>query len=360
MIGTFNLFNYLAMAVTFIMAGRLAKNVDRVIAIRLGVFIHAIFYLIVLLLGKLSVKYIIVLGIVLGIGAGYFWLAFNVLYFEITNRDNRDIFNGINGLLTSTGGIIAPVLSGWLITRMDDLIGYRLIFTVSFIIFGIAVVVSLFLKRRLTRGDFKLWRILKMCVRRDTHWFWVNLAMIAQGVREGVFVFLIGLLVFVTTDNELVLGSFATISSAVSLVGFLVVGKFLRKSWRNRFLCLGAVLLGLVVLPFIWRADTTNLFVLGVGAALFYPIYMVPLTSKTFDVIGESQQTARQRVEYVVARELALNVGRVLSVLVFLIVVSRTTELAYLKWILLPIGFSQLLAWLVMRRVHVVPIEDKS
>lgn len=360
MIGYFNLFNYLAMAVTFVAAGRLAKHVDRVIAIRLGVLIHAFFYLTVLLLGKLSVNYIVVLGLILGIGAGYFWLAFNVLYFEITNRDNRDIFNGMNGLLTSAGGILAPMISGWVITRMEDFIGYRVIFTVSFVIFGIAVGVSLLLKRRSAHGGFQLKRILKMCGRKKTHWFWVNLAMIAQGVREGVFAFLIGLLVFVTTDNELVLGSFATVSSFVSLIAFFAVGRYMRKKWRNRFMLIGATLLGIVVLPFMFKENTVNLFILGVGAAMFYPMYMVPLTSKVFDVIGESQKTARLRVEYVVARELALNVGRVTSIIIFLIVVSQTTELARIKWILLAVGFAQLFAWLFIRRVHVVPVQDKS
>lgn len=360
MIGYFNLFNYIAMAVTFVVAGRLAKNVDRVMAVRLGVFIHAVFYLAVLLLGKLSVKYIVLLGTVLGIGAGFFWLAFNVMYFEITNRDNRDIFNGINGLLTSSAGIVAPVLSGWLITRLNDLIGYRIIFAVSFIIFGIAVGVSLLLKRRSARGGFQLVRIFRMCMHSRNYWFWVNLAMIAQGMREGVFVFLVGLLVFVTTDNELVLGSFTTVSSFVSLIAFFAVGRFLRKRWRNYAMLIGALLLGIVVLPFIVKANTVNLFILGVGASLFYPMYFVPLTSKVFDVIGESQQTARLRVEYVVAREIALNIGRVASIALFLIIVSRTTELDQIKWILLAIGFSQVFAWMFMRNVHVVPVEDRS
>lgn len=359
-IGYFNLFHYLAMAAAFVLGGKLAKNVDRVVAIRLGVLIHALFYLTVLWLGKSSAQYIAGLGIFLGIGAGFFWLAFNVLYFEITNRDNRDIFNGVDGLLTSGAGIVAPVFSGWLITRLNDLVGYRIIFAVSFAIFAIAVGVSLFLKRRDARGQYRLDRIFRLSARRGGHWFWVSLAMVAQGVREGVFVFLIGLLIFVMTDNELILGSFATVSSFVSLVAFFVVGRALKKRWRNTFMVVGAGLLGVVVLPFVFKAGTLQLFILGVGAALFYPMYYVPLTSKVFDVIGESQKTAKLRVEYVVTRELALNVGRVASIALFLIVVSRTTEVDHLKWILFAVGFAQVIAALFMRRVHVVPVEDRS
>jgi YQGE family putative transporter len=110
----------------------------------------------------------------------------------------------------------------------------------------------------------------------------------------------------------------------------------------------------------VFKAGTLQLFILGVGAALFYPMYYVPLTSKVFDVIGESQKTAKLRVEYVVTRELALNVGRVASIALFLIVVSRTTEVDHLKWILFAVGFAQVFAALFMRRVHVVPVEDRS
>ena len=171
---------------------------------------------------------------------------------------------------------------------------------------------------------------------------------------------MIGLLIFVMTDNELILGSFATVSSFVSLVAFFVVGRALKKRWRNTFMVVGAGLLGVVVLPFVFKAGTLQLFILGVGAALFYPMYYVPLTSKVFDVIGESQKTAKLRVEYVVTRELALNVGRVASIALFLIVVSRTTEVDHLKWILFAVGFAQVFAALFMRRVHVVPVEDRS
>ena len=64
-------------------------------------------------------------------------------------------------------------------------------------------------------------------MRRGTHWYWVNLAMIAQGAREGTFAFLIGLLVYIAAKDEWVLGNFLAISSLVSLVTYYVVGRFM-------------------------------------------------------------------------------------------------------------------------------------
>ncbi|MDA8351868.1 MAG: MFS transporter, partial [Firmicutes bacterium] len=69
-IGRFNLASYLAMAITFVLAGRLAKQLDRVIAIRIGVALQALFYLAVLFFGPRSAELVIPLGFFMGIGSG--------------------------------------------------------------------------------------------------------------------------------------------------------------------------------------------------------------------------------------------------------------------------------------------------
>ncbi|MGI6125580.1 MAG: MFS transporter [Planifilum sp.] len=351
LIGWFNLVGYVAMAAAFVVAGRLAKRVDRVVIVRLGVALQALFYLSVLMLGREAVRYVTLLGSFMGIGAGFFWLAYNLLYFEITERDNRDIYNGVNGLLVSAAGIIAPMLSGWIIKQVDQFTGYRIIFSISLGIFVMAVLVSFLLTRRRAAGQFRLPDILRLGMRRGTHWYWVNLAMIAQGAREGTFAFLIGLLVYIAAKDEWVLGNFLAISSLVSLVTYYVVGRFMRPNWRDECILLGALMMGVVCLPILWDLNTWTLFVLGIGAALFSPLYFIPLTSTVFDVIGESRESARFRVEFVVARELALNVGRVLSLIAFIGWVQRAPSPEQLRWLILAIGFVPIFSWLAMRHV---------
>src|SRR5690606_32227044 len=93
---------------TFIIAGKWAKKVDRVIVLRLGVTFLSLFFMTVLLVGDNAAKFNIMLGSILGIGYGFYWLAFNVLTFEITEPENRDFFNGFFGLLQSFGGMVGP------------------------------------------------------------------------------------------------------------------------------------------------------------------------------------------------------------------------------------------------------------
>jgi YQGE family putative transporter len=95
----------------------------------------------------------------------------------------------------------------------------------------------------------------------------------------------------------------------------------------------------------------TALFVFGIAVALFYPLYSIPMTSRVFDLIGQNEDGARNRVEYVVTREIALDVGRIIGVAVFLVVVSINQTPAALNWLMLAVGSSPLFAWIWMKKL---------
>jgi YQGE family putative transporter len=92
---------------------------------------------------------------------------------------------------------------------------------------------------------------------------------------------------------------------------------------------------------------------LGVGASFFYPFYAAPLIASVFDVIGATERAAKRRVECVVSRELALNLGRIVGILFFIWWMSTFPNLPQIRWFVLIIGFTQLLTWLAIRHVPV-------
>ncbi|MGG1599951.1 MFS transporter [Paenibacillus naphthalenovorans] len=350
-IGWFTLVHHLSMALTFWLAGKWVKEHNKMNCLRTGVAVAALFYLLVLWFGEQSADYYVLLGAVQGLSSGLFWLAFNVVYFEVTDPDNRDRFNGAAGLLGSGAGMIAPWISGFLIVRMQETNGYRLIFTLSLIVFCIGVIVSFFLKKRKSSGNYE-WFLTWRCLRqKDTAWRKVGLALMAQGVREGVFGFFIALLVFVHTGSEMKLGNFSLLTSAAALISFMLAGRWLRPEYRPKALLIGAVMLVLIIFPFFWKVDFVTLLMFGIGAAVFYPLYAIPMTSIVFDLIGGDEESVKRREEYIVMRELALNAGRLLGTAVFITVVSLTRSPAAMNWLLLAIGSSPIAAWYWMRKV---------
>src|SRR5690625_2284030 len=183
-IAIYNLEIYIFQLATFIIAGKIAKRIDRIIVLRLGVIFLSIFFLYVLIIGDSASTYNFVLGSVLGIGYGFYWLAFNVLTFEITEPETRDFFNGFLGVLQSLGGMIGPITAGFIIAKMTKNAGYTTIFTVSFILFICAVVMSFFLKRRQARGSFYFKEVLKER-KHNKNWMKILNAHMFQDLREG-------------------------------------------------------------------------------------------------------------------------------------------------------------------------------
>ena len=246
--------------------------------------------------------------------------------------------------------MLAPWMSGILITEMKAEKGYTVIFTISLIIFVIGAVVSFFLKKREVSGTYDWRHSIVQLGDSQSPWREVCPALIFQGIREGVFGFAIGLLVYISTKSEWNLGNYALITSAVGFISFFAVGRFLKPKYRRKGALWGAVIMVAVIFLFFWRVDYKTLLMFGIATAIFFPLYTIPMTSSVFDIIGQDQESAERRVEYVVLRELSLITGRMSGILIFIVVVLNSTMPLIINFMLLGIGSSPIFAWVFMRK----------
>ncbi|WP_458462111.1 MFS transporter [Paenibacillus sp.] len=351
MLGWFTLSQQLAIGLTFWLAGKWVKEHNKMSALRLGTALSGLFYMVVLWAGSKAVDWIWPLGILLGCSLGLFWIAFNVVYFEITDRENRDLFNGWVGLLGSMTGIIGPWFSGLIITRMTDNTGYRLIFTVSLVIYVIAVIFSFFLKKRKLSGTYRWSEPWIQLSKPDSPWRTLALGLFAQGAREGVFAFLIALLVYLATAQEYKLGQFSLITSAVALVSYWAAGKWFKPQYRSRGMFIGALILLVVLIPLLWKVTYGTLLIMGIGSAVAMPLYVLPMISAGFDMMGTSGENVEKRVELVVLRELCLMLGRLFGLALFIVTVMNAPSLRMLTWLIIVLGAFPLIGWIFMHKL---------
>ncbi|MGM7681578.1 MFS transporter [Cytobacillus sp. Hm23] len=352
-LGIYNLSIVIMQPLTFIVAGRWAKKIDRVLVLRLGVTFLAIFFIAVLFFGDQASRYLIVLGGLLGIGYGFYWLAYNVLTFEITEPETRDFFNGFLGIVTSFGGMIGPIAAGFIISRMEKFTGYTVIFSISLALFIGAVIFSLFLQPRAAEGDFVLKRIIQER-RHNKNWANITNAHFFQGVREGTFVFVVSVLVFITTNSELALGTFGLVNSAISFVAYYLATRLIKQKYRKKAILIGGLLLYISIFLILFHVTYTKLIMYAIAIAIAYPMLLVPYISLTYDVIGKGWNAAQMRIEYIVVRELFLNGGRIVSILLFLIAVSFFDEQVSIPILLAIIGTGHAFIYLFIRNIEFV------
>lgn len=350
-LGLYNLSIVIAQPLTFILAGRWAKKVDRVIVLRIGVILLALFYVTVLLVGTRASDFLLLLGALLGMGYGFYWLAFNVLTFEITEPETRDFFNGFLGILGSVGGMIGPFAAGFIISRLDKFTGYTVVFGLSLGLFAVAVFLSFSLKRRPAHGRYWFQRIITER-KHDMNWRMITNAHFFQGLREGVFVFIVSVFVFIATDSEMALGTYGLINSGVSFLAYYFVSRMLKKEYRKKAILVGGLLLFLAIFLIVFSPNYYRLLLYAALIAVAYPLLLVPYSSMTYDVIGRGWKAAEMRIEYIVVRELFLNLGRIFSILLFLASISIFTEETIIPVLLILLGSGHSLIYFFIRKVH--------
>ncbi|MFB3160549.1 MFS transporter [Neobacillus sp. 179-J 1A1 HS] len=347
----YNLSIVILQPLTFILAGRWAKKIDRVKVLRIGVSFLAIFYLMVLITGKHASTYLLLLGSLLGVGYGFYWLAYNVLTFEITEPETRDFFNGFLGILSSTGGMIGPIAAGIIITRFEKFTGYSIVFGISLSLFALAVFLSFSLKPRPANGKYDFRRILAER-KKNENWRLITNANFFQGLREGTFLFIISVLVYISTGSELALGTFGLINSGISFIAYYAASRLIKKNRRKKAILIGGIILYIAVLIIVWDVNYVKLLIYAAMIAIAYPILLVPYMSTTYDVIGSAWKAAEMRIEYIVVREIYINLGRIVSILSFLAAVTWFNEKQSIPILLLFLGAGHSLIYLFVRRVQ--------
>ncbi|RSL30926.1 MFS transporter [Salibacterium salarium] len=307
--------------VAFLLAGYVAKKADRIYTLRLGVFILTAFYLMVLFAGDSAEDVIVLLGVLLGMGFGFYWLGYNVLTFEITEPETRDFFNGFSGLLTSFAGMIGPLSAGFIITWMPDTRGYQFIFFISFFLFIMAVLLSFKMKHRHAKGPLYI-KKTTLEIKKNPAWRRILFSHFTQGLREGIFVFIIILWVYMATNSELALGTYGFITSAVSFIGYFVVSRLLKPSQRKRAIFIGSALLTVAVFLIVFHPIYPLLISYGVIVSAAYPLMLVPYVSLTYDILGKTTDAGALRIEYLITKEWFVNGGRIVSIILLLIGIS--------------------------------------
>jgi YQGE family putative transporter len=336
----YNLLQYIFVPINFFLAGIVAKRKNGTWALRIGLGMFALFYILILTIGSRGVIYIYMLGIINGIASGFYWLAFNVLCFDFTDITNRDTFNGYNGSVAGIASALAPLLSGYIISRFGGIKGYNIVFglTLSFLI--ILIFLSIKLKCKDCKGKLDLKRVFsKNC----EDWQLIRKATTLWGFRDVIIGFLVNILIIEVTKSELSLGTLSLIGSLLSSVGYMIVQKIIKPRRRIVSIYIGTILSFIAVVGISIGVNYNNLLIYTFLSSFFLPFFIIQLSSSTFNVIDRVHEEKR-RIEYMINKDIVLNLGRIISSIILLILLKVFKSEYSLKIYLLFIGFIPILS----------------
>lgn len=315
---TFNIGYFVALTVVFYAASKVFHGRPPLVPYRWGLFLTMAFYGLLLALSHHASHLVLALGIIYGIAQGAYWFGFNLMTFDTIDRDSRMHFFGVSGAVNSITGIAAPLFSGLVISTVAGLGGYLIVFAVALALYAAALAISSGVP---TGPPMHLqpiadsWRV----VADRPDWAVIIKTVVVRGTREGI-TSLAGLfLIFFATHSAALVGIYTAATALARMTASLLVTRHVRygRQWGSMALGVaGMIGAGLLLLG---GSSWPWIFAYGVLFALTLPFYMIPSETIPMGVMDQDPDITQRRVSYTLSREVALNIGRLLTVAILAI-----------------------------------------
>ncbi|NIK74939.1 YQGE family putative transporter [Paenibacillus castaneae] len=349
--GVYNITVFLVTPFAFALGGWIAKKRDRMVTYRLGIVMIAIFYFMVVIAQEQVAHYYIWFAIFNGFAAGFYWTGYLVIQYDVSTEANRIRFLAVNMIVFNTAGLAGPALAGFIIQRSEGLQGYIIIFTLAFIMFLIAALVSFRIPKIQSHHKAYYLRFMGLVMHKNKRWLKALYSFFILGLFQGIMLFLPNIMLFRTVGREDWVGYLGVFFSALTVATGYVISRKAQKEHVRKYVLLSTTGVALGASLLLIQVEFWSVAMFMILFSICNPLAVNTLTSYYYRLIGTLPLKGQLRVESVVMRELFLNVGRVVSITLLLVLAHDMASI----W--LPIV---LFGMAVMQYVCVFLIQEKQ
>ncbi|MFD1952787.1 MFS transporter [Paenibacillus thailandensis] len=316
--GMYTLLSVTAGVAGFALSGWLGKRKHSLLPYRLGVFLSALFYLIVIALQENVVVYYPIVALVAGLIGGTYWVGFLVLSYDVTTEHNRLGFFGINTVTFTFAGLVGPALAGWMISRSEGLAGYMITFAVAFFTFAASVCVTLAMKGKAASHKGYFLMSVPRLLRTKPEWTRSLYGFLVLGLFQGVMLFLPNILLYQATGREDSVGYLTILLSVTGMLSGMIQARIGRPELNKAyaFMAAGGLLLGSMLL--VMDVNLVTVLIFLVLNSFVAPWQSNSLSTYHYKTIAQLPLRGQLRVESMVVRELFLSIGRAVSILLLI------------------------------------------
>lgn len=349
---SYNLFLVLTVPFIFILGNQLIRKKGVKTSLILGMIFYTLFYLIVLIFRNNIAPYIALIGILRGISSGFYYLAFHVFTYDFSNDKNRDYLFGLVATIGTSASMISPLIAGFIISYSSGIHGYEIIFIISLIAFIIGSVLSFSLPEQAITTKSQLRSVISLPF-KNSNWARIMFSEAARGTRENVISFVPNILIFILVSKELSVGNFVFWTYLFAIISSYLFGIVINPKNRSKYLFVGTIITALVSSIFLFKLNVTSLWIFSIINAISTNLILIPHKSISFAVISATPNNREIRTEAMVVKSIFMNVGGLLSLLIFTLISSRYDLIPHFIFAL---GLIQIPIWIMLRKVNLQTI----
>jgi YQGE family putative transporter len=356
--GAFNFITLLSAPLATMYIGKVAKLKDRLFAYRSGIFLTALFYLLIVIAGERMVTYYIAFAVLKGVSTSFYWLGHFTLITDVTDDDNRHRYLGWNLMITNIAMLAGPAAAGLILEWSGGMEGYTYVYLLAFVMFAYASVNSLQMKRKPTHHRTYYLKYSVSMMRKHPAYGRALWGWFVFGLPQGVLSYIPAILLYEAVPKESFVNYMNVLFLSVTICSGFALARWGRTEHNAAYLKVAAAgfLLGSVPLFFGISLWTVILFMLIFS--FVKPLQNNAYTSFYYKLSGNLPLKEHFRIEAIVLREVFTNAGRAAGVIALMITTSYVAAGA-LTWVLTIVAVMQLLiGWLASPhypKYHFIP-----
>ncbi len=345
----FNLTQFAVIAPAFWIGGHLSKRWGNLLSYQLGFVFSALVFAATLVLRENAPDHPCLLGLLAGLGIGFYFLGEHSLTLDMTTEKTRDYFLSLTTFFSSVLCILAPALAGWLIASFEfnggtgaagnAALGYYLVFSIALALYLTLAFKSLQFKAKPTGKGFYFWKVLTFKNNKD--WNRLMAAQFVLGLRNGVFWFIVWLLVYRVSHNEVVVGSYNMLANLLAVLTSYGLSIWAHSENRWRGFWISSWLMGAACVGLFFQFNYFTLLTYAVLNASGGTWLQIVFGAFSFTILEKAKEATTRKLEYLAAREFPLGLGRCMSLSAFWLCYSRFGE-SGLHTALLIFGFAHM------------------
>jgi YQGE family putative transporter len=334
-VGLYYLFAFFFEACSYFFLTAVSGRLSGTTLSRIGLVLHTLSYLSLLIMQDQSVRFYPITAFLASFGAGFYWGPYHRYTISYSTPVNRQQSIGFIGFIGNFITLIAPIVSGAIISGLHGMPGYMTVFVVSIVSFISAALVS---RKMPSKPSGKppdvMWRFIKEKLREKPVYMNV-LGSIVYGVREGVFSYFLNILIFSVTSNELIIGLNTTGRGVLAMVAYYFLGKIRSRKTRAVMMVASCILMPVLTVGLFAWYTAACMIIVNILDGWVLSVFGNSLNYVAYEMSDCVSRDGQDRFfESISIRNISLNIGRIVSITAFLLVPVSGGSIVFMLFLL--------------------------
>jgi MFS transporter, YQGE family, putative transporter len=256
---------------------------------------------------------IYIIGMIFGMGEGFFWLSTVSLNQLVSSKESRGKYLGFMGMFNGLTNIIAPLMAAQIVVwSPNDIEGYLRIFQLVIVLYLIIAYLASTIRVISQKGKFTV--LDKVFQTKDKQWTYIFNSHLLFGIRDSLVLMLTGLLIYRATGGSgSTYGRLLAVFAMISIASFYLAGKVITRKNRLRMYQFGALFTSISTIILVLFPTTAGAVAFGILASLVAPFYVLPFQIITMNATSDYME--ENIMGHIISKEIGITSGRLLGML---------------------------------------------